>query len=435
MSISPTFKLLPAFFAACLLAWPAAHAREQLLGSASAKSGMGISAVVGPDAISSYELENRVRFIITMAHMSNTKEVIDRIRPQVVRALIDERLQLQEAERNNIKVSDEEVEQAVAVIEQQRGMAPGTIKKTLEHNRIPTSTFYDQVRAQVAWSRLLLKKVRPQIRISDDEVRLAGKQLLMPAVRKIEELKIAVMQLPVDKPERANEISRLAEKLVGEIRAGASFEEVARQFGISTGGGKLDTFWVRPEQLAPPIAARLREATKGMVTDPVQSTQGYTIVKVYDTRSSQKELPHDAAVAIKEILLKLKPDASVKEANIMLQIGEEVAKNPGSCAEKGIADVDDVEDFDIEVNLYNTMLSELPPAVKVIAENLQVGDISTPFASNEGIRLYMLCDRKDSDGRLDRDRVQALIYQQKMELEAQKYLRDLRRQVYTDVRQ
>lgn len=400
------------------------------------KSGMGISAVVGGDAISSYELDNRMRFIITTAHMSNTPDIIERIRPQVMRSLMDERLQVQEAEKNGIIVTAQDVESSIQNIEQQRQMAPGSIKRMLESARIPTNTFTDQVKAQIAWNRLVMRKIKPQIHISDDEVRLAGKKILLPKEQQIKELKIAVLQLPFDKPARAVEMGRLADKLVGEVRAGASFEEVARQFssGSAASGGKVDTFWIRPEQLAPAIAERLKNAKEGMVTDPVRGSEGYTIVKVYDVRAVEEQEQTDTAVAIKEILLRLKPGASTKEADALLQIGQDVAKHPGSCEEKGVANIDDLKDFDIEVNIYNNLMSELSPAVKVIAENLQVGEISTPFASDEGIRLYMLCDKKDSRGKLDRDRVVALLFQQKMELEAQKYLRNLRRNVYSDVR-
>ncbi len=439
-----TKRMILLLCASCLVAQPAVAADKQqpvVLAKSNDKSGIGIAAVAGGEAISSYELDNRVRFIIATARMSNTPEVIERIRPQVMRSLIDERLQLQEAGRNGIKIADDEVGQAIKGIEQQRGMEPGSIFEMLERDNIPKYTFTDQVRAQIAWSRFMVKKVKPQIRISDEEVRFAGKKLLIPQPpqQEIKELQIAVLQLPVDKPSRAPEIKKLADKLVGEIRNGASFEEVFRQFssGAATSGGKVDKFWVRPQELAPQIAAQLQTATKGMVTDAIGSNDGFTIVKVYDFRAveKQQEQPvNDAAVAIKEILLKLKPDATTKEANVMLQIGEEVAKHPGSCEQKGVANIGDIKDFDIEVNIYNNLMSDLPPAVKVIAENLKVGDISTPFASNEGIRLYMLCEKKEGTGKLDRDRVVAMLFQQKMELESQKHLRDLRRDVYTNVR-
>jgi peptidyl-prolyl cis-trans isomerase SurA len=430
-------KPVAAFFLTALLFAPEAIAKEQVLAQSGGKAGVGISAVVGGDAISSYELDNRLRFIIKTAKMSDSPEVVERIKPQVLRTLIDEKLQVQEAQKNGISISDSEVNMAITSLEQQREMQPGAITRMLEANRIPRETFTDQIRAQLAWNKLMIQKIRPQVRISDEEIALASKQIAVPAVpKKFKELKIALIQLPVEKPSRETEVRRLADKLAGEIRQGASFEEVSRQFSSSpvTTVGKVDAFWVKPAQLDAAIARSLQNASVGMITSPVRTSQGYVIVKVFDARATEEEKPVDMAVIIKEVLLKIKPDASDKEADIVLQVSEEVSKNPGTCQEKGIASIQNVDDSDIEVNIYKSRMSELPPAVKVIAEGLKIGDISQPFASTEGIRLYMLCNKRDSDEVLDRERIVAVLYQQKMELEAQKYMRDLRREVFTDVR-
>lgn len=419
---------------------------------------MGIAAVVGGEAVSSYDVDNRVKFIIVTARLSGTPDVIERIRPQVVHSLIDERLQLQEASRNDVNIDDKEIDQAMAAIEQQRGMPPGTILEILDHNQLPHSTFTQQVKAQLAWGKLLRKKIRPQVHISDAEIKLAADKIAAappPSAAPEEkqtgtprELKIAVIALPVDKPSRETEIKKLAEKLVGEVRRGASFEEVSRQFSSATAnaGGKVEAFWVKPGQLEPNIAKILAGAKPGIITDPLRSNEGYTIIKVYDVRLNNSAPPKEAEIApaaapkevelsIKEILLKLKPGAGNKEADTLLQIGEEVAKHPGSCEEKGVAGIQGVDNVDIEVNLRKEMQSQLPAAIKLIVGRLKPGEISTPFASSQGIVLYMLCGAAETDAKpIDRERVYQMLTQQKMELEAQKYIRNLRRETFIEIR-
>lgn len=442
--------------ATTVLSLPAYGAPHFARESAPAASGhdVGIVAVVGGDAISTYDLNNRLRFIITTAHLSDTPDVMSHIRPQVIRSLIDEKLQLQEADKNNIKVSQADIDQAIAAIEAQRGMPPGTITHILDDNHIPRETFTQQIHAQLAWSQLLSTKVRPLVHVSDEEIAMASHRFIPPAPKKnappappVQELKIAVITLPVDRPNRVQEIKRLGDKLVHEVRGGANFEEVSRQFSSATAssGGKVEAFWIKLTQLEPNIAKILSNATPGMVTDPLRSSEGFTIIKVYDvhaaaskkTAEAEKpvpEKPKGVEVTLKEILLKLKPDAPGKEADMMLQMGEEVAKNPGTCEEKGIAGIKDMDDFDIDVSFRTSLLSDLPPAVKIIAGTLKTGEISTPFASPEGIRLYMLCGKKDPDANASRDEIYHMLMQQKMELEAQKYLRNLRRDVFIDVR-
>lgn len=428
-------KIIVGTLALFLAAAPAC-ASPALLGSASAKGDLSIAAVVGEDAVSTYDVANRMKFIIATTKLPDTPEMLERIRPQVMRQLIDEKLQLHEATAHNVVIKDEDVDHAIAGIEQQRGMMPGAIDRMLQEHNVPRSTFTDQIRAQLAWSKLLIQKIRPQVKISDEEIQLATKRVAATVAAVKQEWQIAVLALPVDKPSRESEMRKLADRLVKEMRSGASFEEVSRQFSSNSSGGKVETFWVRPEQLDPAVAKALSTAGKGAVTDPVRTGPGFTIVKVYDTRALEGQPQAEIEVMLKEILLKLKPDAGTKEAGAMLQIGEEVAKHPGTCEEKGVANIDNLQDFAIEVNFNRTRLSDLPPALKIIAEGLKVGEISTPFASDEGIRLYMLCDKKETSGAPtpDRDRIYAMLMQQKMELEAQKYLRNLRRETFIEVR-
>lgn len=392
---------------------------------------MDIAAVVGGEAISSYDVDARVRLVMTTTKLSSAAD----IRPQIIRTLIDERLQIKEAENNKITVSDEEVEAAIKGIEQQRSMPPGAIAKMLQQNRVPKDTFTQQIRAQLAWSKLIQKKLRPMVKISEEEVAIAQKRLSIPVVK--QELEIALLTLPVDKPQREAEMRKLAGKLYAELRGGVSFEELSRQFSSSaaSSGGKLATFWVRPEELHPTVGQALAGAKQGSITPPLRSPDGYTIVKVYNTRAIDGGEKPDEEISLKEILLKLKANAPAREAETLLAIGQEVAKNPGTCAEKGIAGVDNLSDLDIDVELTKERMSELTPAVRTIVNALKVGEISAPFASEEGIRLYMLCSRGAAPTlAMDADRVRDVIYREKMELEAQKYLRNLRRDAYVEVR-
>jgi len=148
--------------------------------------------------------------------------------------------------------------------------------------------------------------------------------------------------LPVDKASREKEIGQLGAKLVKEVRGGASFEEVYRQFSsaAASAGGKLDPFWIRPEQLDPNVARALEATNAGAITDPVRTHDGVTIIKVYETRN-------------------LDGSKRKKEA----EAPEDTAPKPA-----------------------------------------------------------------------DHDQVYSLLYQQKMELEAQKYLRNLRRETFIDIR-
>jgi peptidyl-prolyl cis-trans isomerase SurA len=396
------------------------------------KPDLAIVAVVGEDAITSYELNTRVRFVIATTQLSDTPEVIARIKPQVLRGLIDEHLQLQAGIKDKIIITDAEVNKAIMGIEAQRNMPQGAIAGMLEAANVPVETFRQQIRAQIIWGRIIGDKVRPQVRVTDEEVRLAASKLVAPEGKR-REIQIALITLPIDKPAREGEVKNLSDKLVKEIRGGANFEEVARQF---SGASAPEPFWVEPEQLDPLIARGIADVKSGQISDPVRVADGYRIIKIYGVHMVKDEAAQeDAEVMLKEILLRLKPEASSKEASVLLTIGEEVAKHPGTCDEKTVAGIKNMDDVDIEVNYIHKALSELPQGLQIIAQGLKKGDISTPFASAEGMRLYMLCEKKELNAKeADLQRARIMLMQQKLELEAQKYMRNLRREAFVDVR-
>lgn len=396
-----------------------------------ATTSSAIVAVVNDEAITAYDLNARVNFVLSTTHINSTPEAIARLKPQILRAMIDEKLQMQEGRKNKIDLTDKEVEQAIAAIESQRSMPPGAIAAMMASNKIPEETFNQQIKAQLVWSKLLQRKVRAQIKMSDDEVAQMQKKLSTPVMK--QEMKIAILQLPVDKPQREGEVQQAAEKIVLEARRGADFEEISRQ--LAGGAAKLTSFWVRPEELDPAIAKSLQGAKAGDVVNPLKSNLGYTIIKVYETRDLPGQEASGTEIDFREIHLKLRSSADKGQEGQLAEVAERVAKNPGKCEDKDIpADVDRGV-ASIEVVTSKQMLAELPAALRVVADGMKEGEVSSPLASEEGIHIYMLCGRKDGvNAPVSEDRARAALYQQRMELEAQKYMRNLRRDAFIDIR-
>jgi peptidyl-prolyl cis-trans isomerase SurA len=251
-----------------------------------------------------------------------------------------------------------------------------------------------------------------------------------------QELEIALLVMPVDKPAREAEVGRLAAKLVQEVRAGASFEEVSRQFSNNISGGRIEKFWVKPEQLDPAVARLLEGAEPGAVTDPLRNQAGFTIIKVYDARALEKQPPEAPPfVALREIVLKLKDSAGEREAGALLAVAQEVAKNPGSCTDKTVAGIEDLQQADIEVNRIESLLSALPAALQGVAASLLVGGMTPPMESDGSIRLYMRCEPSARPGGdADREQIGQMLIAEKLQLEAQKYLRNLRRDTFIELR-
>jgi peptidyl-prolyl cis-trans isomerase SurA len=141
-----------------------------LAAPAAAQQVQAIAAIVNDQVISAFDVEQRTRLVIASTRLRDTPENRRRIRGQVLRNLIDETLQLQEAQRAGISVQGADVKRAFATLEQQNNMPPGGLVRFLEQAGIAQETLERQITSEIAWGRLIGRRISPTITIGDEEI-------------------------------------------------------------------------------------------------------------------------------------------------------------------------------------------------------------------------------------------------------------------------
>ena len=109
-----------------------------------------IAAVVNEDVISTSDLAERIRLTQVASGLPDNPEVRRRLEPQVLRTLVNERLQLQEAARLNLQVTPDEIEAALAEIARRNETDRATLERGLEAQGVDFASLRDQIRAQLA---------------------------------------------------------------------------------------------------------------------------------------------------------------------------------------------------------------------------------------------------------------------------------------------
>lgn len=394
---------------------------------------ISIVAVVNDDVITSLDLKERMRLVIAMTGREPTPDVMAKVRKKVLRTLVDESLKIQEAERFSIMVGQDDIDGAIGRIERAQKKQPGSMEAFVERKGASADALRQQIKGEVAWTKLLSRKVRRNVKIADDEVFRAQQRLA--SGKKIEELQIASVILPVTDPTKKQEIFAVAADIRSQLLAGRNANELLKgykeratiEFGPIT--------WVQREMVHPSIGNALSGLDVGQISNPVETPSGYQIVRLLDKRVRSTAPKGNAEVALKQIVLKLDDSDSNYEVGVMMDVAKSVAKYPGSCMQKGIAGVESFEGLDINVNYIRTTLSNMSPQIRPMVEQLHVTQITEPFAAPDGIHMLMMCERIDMPAPLpDRAEVRQRLFEEKLDLEAEKYLRGLRREAFIDVR-
>ena len=283
--------------------------------------------MVNDEAISSRDIERRIQLVLASTGLSNTEETLARLRPQILQQAIDETIQRQEVGKAGIQVTAEDVGAGLATLEQQRGLPAGALEDGLRARGAEIPLFLEQLKTQIGWNKLILRKLRPLIKVSEAEIDRS--RSVVGGAGAVSEVRISLLSLAVDRPEREPEVKALADKFAVEIKQGANFESIAQQFSAQQGVQNIEAFWVPLGQIEPAIAEALKTTKPGSITEPVRTAEGYSLIKLYELRRQSGEENQPIDLRLKDILLKLKPGASEEEAALMLKIGQQIAASPG----------------------------------------------------------------------------------------------------------
>jgi peptidyl-prolyl cis-trans isomerase SurA len=392
--------------------------------TATAQTTLRAAAVVNDEVISMLDLVMRTRLVVLSIGLEDTPETRRRLAPQVLRSLIDERLQIQEAQRLGFEVSEDQIDAAFQRIAEQNNASAYQFRGMLESNGIMVETLRDQIRAQIAWEQVVARRIRPRINISEEQIDTVAERL-----RKsdgVVQWRLGEIFLGVDDSAREAEVRRTAQRLVSELRQGADFRAMAQQMSqsasASTGG---DLGWIQQGQLPEELEDALRDLQSGQISVPIRSLDGYHILAVRDRR--KVEIGRET-VRLHRIYRPLEEDGP-PAADVKAEL-RSATGNIDSCAafDKTGSEMSSVT----AGTLGDVPVSQIPPAVRSAIDSLEVAQPSEPVEVENGLAVFMVCARDDSG--IDRQLISQRLEQDRLTMLSRRYLRDLRRGANVDVR-
>ena len=397
-----------------------------------AQDALKIVAVVNEDVITELDLYMRLRLAMLSARLEDTPETRQRLLPTVLRTMIDERLRDQEAARQGITVSEEEVTRRIAELAKRNNMELDQFGQMLAQNGILIETLEDQLHVDLSWARLVQRRLRPQVNITDEEINSA--LAAIQAAQGQTEYRLSQIFLAAGSGSDEGELSQSAQRLKEQIDQGADFAAIASEFSQDQGairGG--DWGWVRPDSLDPQVAQMIGTLPPGQVGGPVRGTGGYYIVLVRATRVIDARAVAAGTVALEQVLWSMPANAAESEVDKAISQANTLIPRIQSCAD--MAALAGEASPGVYRNLGNVPVADLPPSVQPYALNQAIGVPTPPIRTDRGVSIVVVCDRGGGDeGALSRVGVADRLGRERLETLSRGYLSDLRRAAVIDIR-
>jgi len=358
-----------------------------------------IVAVVNGDVIVASELAHQVALVIPEIRARGTtlppRPDLER---QVLERMILERLQLQKAKDAGIVINDAVLTETLTKIAARHGMTLEELHVTLKSGDVRYEDFAADTRLKLITTRLRTHEVVNNIRVTDQEIdrflkRESGRLIERSDVR----LSHILVAVPENAPARVREKAKAKiEDLVGRLRGGADFAQVAVRFSDgrrALEGGDLGWF---PMGQVPSLAQEAaRSLTKGEFTKPLRSPSGYHIIKLTDFKGFGPKIVDQNNV--RHILIRTNEVVSDDDARTRLEqlrvrivggddfatLARSHSDDTGSALKGGslgwIGPGDTVPEFE--------------EAMNALAPN----EVSTPFKSTFGWHIVQVVERRAQD--------------------------------------
>lgn len=389
------------------------------------------TAIVNGEVITQTDVDQRLALLAIANEGKLPTDQIDELRQQVLRNLIDETLQIQAAKQAEITVTDKDIMRTVDRVASGVKMNPDQLTQYLQQNGSSIRSLRRQIEGETAWRRLQQQKIENTVSVGDDEVKAVLERL--NASKGSEEYRVGEIFLSATS-DRMQQTMANANQIIGQLRQGASFAGYARQYSeASTAAVGGDLGWVRPEQLPDQLGNVLRTMGPGQISSPIPVAGGVSIIAVQDARKILSADPRNAVLSLKQVSITFPAGTTKAQAEARVAKFAEAARNVGGCG--GAERI--ATEFNGEVVTSDQIrLRELPAALQEIMLPLQVGQATRPFGSiEEGVRTLVICGRDEADPTAPTfDQVFNQLSEERVNLRARRYLRDLRRDAVIEFR-
>jgi len=275
-----------------------------------------VIAVVNKDVITLSELQESVAYYLYESKRPAPPGGEKALREQLLRRMVEQRLQLQEAEREKITVEDAEMNEQMAEIMKRAGVpSQADLERVVKAEGLTLESFRKRVREQIMIQKVIRRKVALRVSVTEGEIEryfLENRDKLETGLSY--HARHILIALAAPGREADWEAARLrAEEVWDMIRAGGDFAELARKYSqdpSARDGGDLGV--LKQGELASEIEGRILRVRPGEALAPFRTGLGYHIFKLEWKEGLSGQALAQTKQQIREILFRQKYQARLE---------------------------------------------------------------------------------------------------------------------------
>ena len=373
----------------------------------------GIAAIVNDQPISYSDVRQRARLLLlTLGRDQPPAELIQQITGQALEQLIDERLQLDLVAEFKVEVAPQEIDAEMTSMAAEAGIGADGLRQQLVAAGVNPVSLEEQIRADLAWSRLMGGLFGSRIRVSDNQVE-DHLNRLRTASRKTQ-FRVGEIFLYAPDAETRAEALQAAGSIVEQLLQGADFRVAAQRISsaptAATGG---DMGWVTAEDLSPALREAVAGAAVPSLLKPIEVDTGIYILSVTAKREPSQ------------------PTTKVYLIRLVTTDGLEASLTEAISRIKSCADVQSVANSRSQLraqDLTDIDIVELGQEGRDLVLSTEVGGPTEIFAIGNGLAVMYVCRRQDGAEALpSKDDMKNSIKARELNMISERELRNSRR--------
>jgi len=361
----------------------------------------------------------------------------DVLAKQVLQRLILNQLLVQKAHDGGIRVSDDQVDAAVANIAQQNKMSVPQMQAAMQQEGVDYGAFRDQLRDQLLVQALQQQVTQQSSQVSDTEI----DNLIASPAFKQGEMHLGRILVGLPEGADAKQIAAAqakANQIESDLKAGKDFATLAVSDSSAPealDGGDLG--WRRVDELPPAVQQIVNSLQPGGITEPLRDASGFTILKLEGRRE-----PGDKQIVTEFHAqhLMIKPTAVLSEQGAKDKIEKlynEIVNQHADFTKLAKQDSDDPTTANAGGDMGWFAQGDWGSEIGKMLASMQPGQVTQPFKSPDGAwHIIKLLGTRQADKTKDIERAQArqAIAERKDRQAYEQFLRDMESSAYINIR-